>query len=53
MIKPFDTNRDPGDEQDDDGYSIVTRLGRNYYLELDENGCLDIPKDRDNDDTTS
>jgi hypothetical protein len=54
MIDQFDqfdqfyTNRDLGDEQED-----TPAKGKNYYLVLDENGCLDIPKDRDTNDTTS
>jgi hypothetical protein len=42
MVEPFDTNRDPGDEQ-------PPVKGKDYYLVLDENGCLDIPKDQDTD----
>jgi hypothetical protein len=42
MVEPFDTNRDPGDEQ-------PPTKGKDYYLVLDENGCLDIPNDQETD----
>ena len=53
MTATFDTNRDPGDEQDDDGTALILRLGKDYYLELDENGCLSIPAQTEPNDTSS
>jgi len=52
MIEPFDTNRDPGDEQDHtDLEDIVIRDGRNYYITLNKDGSLNITKENP-DDTT-
>jgi len=52
MIEPFDTNRDPGDENDHD--EPVSK-GKDYFLKLDENGCLSfqpMETNRKQDDTT-
>jgi hypothetical protein len=55
MVEPFDTNRDPGDETNNDNfiaqwvdeilqtnYPQLPEHGKNYYLVKDENGCLSI-----------
>ena len=55
MVEPFDTNRDPGDETDDEdfiaqwideilrtNYPQLPEHGKNYYLVKDKNGCLSI-----------
>lgn len=53
MVEPFDTNRDPGDEQDfaetEKINKTVIRDGRNYYITLNADGSLNITKENPHD----